>query len=101
VKTIGSAAASGKTWNKSSLHYLEGKVQLKQFYKKQSIKHILCSRSNNGAAFVPDSETSLCQSRENRPVFLVGLKMAACYGGKENNGSQKTQDQAYHRSNTQ
>ncbi len=24
------------------------------------------------------------QSRENRPSFLVGLKMATCYGGKEN-----------------
>jgi hypothetical protein len=32
-------------------------VQLKQFYKNQSIKQILCSQTNNGAAFVPDSET--------------------------------------------
>ncbi len=49
------------------LLYLEGKIQLKHFYKKQSIKQILCSQSNNGAAFVLDSETSFCR-----------LKMAAC-----------------------
>jgi hypothetical protein len=30
--------------------YLEGKVQLKHFYKKQSKKHILCSQSNNAMA---------------------------------------------------
>jgi hypothetical protein len=40
------------------LLYLEGKVQLKHFYKNQSIDHILCSQTNNGAALVPDSETS-------------------------------------------
>jgi hypothetical protein len=35
------------------LLYLEGKVQLKHFYKNQSIQGILCSHTNNGAAFVP------------------------------------------------
>jgi hypothetical protein len=40
------------------LLYLEGKVQLKHFYKK----HIPWSRSNNGAAFVPNSETSLAKA---------------------------------------
>jgi hypothetical protein len=56
---------------------LEGKVQLKHFYKKQSIKHTLCSQSYNGAAFVPLPKTSFAKSRENHPTFLVGLKMAA------------------------
>jgi hypothetical protein len=37
-------------------------VQLKHFFKKQSIKHILCFQSNNGAAFVPNSETSFAKA---------------------------------------
>jgi hypothetical protein len=41
------------------LLYLEGKLQLKHFYTNQSIEHILCSQTNNGAAFVPDSEARL------------------------------------------
>ncbi len=58
--------------------YLEGKLQLKHFYKKQGIKHILCSQSNNGAAFVPDSETSLAKAGKIQTAFLVGFKMATC-----------------------
>jgi hypothetical protein len=43
-----------------TLQYLEGKVQLRLFYKKQIIYHILCSKIlTNGAGFVPESETSL------------------------------------------
>ncbi len=55
------------------LLYLEGKVQLKHFYKNQSIEHILCSLTNNGAAFVPDSEASL-KSREISPCFTFRFK---------------------------
>jgi hypothetical protein len=49
--------------------YLEGRVQLKHFYKKQSIKHILCSQSYNGAVFVPDSENSFCRFKKWRLPF--------------------------------
>jgi hypothetical protein len=52
-------------------------VQLKHFYKNQSIKQILCSQTNNGAAFVPDPETSFAKAGKILPSFLVGLKMAA------------------------
>jgi hypothetical protein len=53
------------------------KVQLKHFYKKQSIKQIPCSQTSNGAAFVPDPETSFAKARIFLPAFLDGLKMAA------------------------
>jgi hypothetical protein len=56
---------------------LEGKVQLKNFCKKQSMKYTLCTQFNNGAVFVPSPKTSFAKSRENHPAFLVGLKMAA------------------------
>ena len=53
--------------------YLEGRVQLKHFYKKQSIKHILCSQSNNGAAFVPDYKTNSAGPGKS-PISLSVLK---------------------------
>jgi hypothetical protein len=48
-------------------------VQLEHFYKKQSIKHILCSQSNNGAAFVPDSETSFARLVEAEKILLINF----------------------------
>jgi hypothetical protein len=47
----------------SFLLYLEGKVQLRHFYKKH-IAHPLFQDPTNGAAFVPDSETNLAASGE-------------------------------------
>jgi hypothetical protein len=55
---------------------LEGKVQLKHFYKNQNLKVILRSQTTNGAAFVPVSETGFVKAGKLL-AFLVGLKMAA------------------------
>jgi hypothetical protein len=63
---------------------LEGKVQLKHFFKNQSKKLIHCSQIKNDAAFVPVSETSFAKDGKFLTAFLVGLKMAARKGGKEN-----------------
>jgi hypothetical protein len=55
--------------------YLEGRVQLKHFDKKPSIKHILCSQSNDGAAFIPYSETSFCRFK-NGGLIKAGKKIS-------------------------
>ncbi len=53
-------------------------MQLKHFYKNTLIKHILDSQTDNGAVFVPESETrSYAKVGKFLPAFLVGLKMAA------------------------
>jgi hypothetical protein len=66
-------------WNKWSCKlYLEGKVQLRHFYKKQITYHFLFSKPNNGAAFVPKSETSLAVSGEWPGFLLVSLKVPKC-----------------------
>jgi hypothetical protein len=54
-------------------------VQLGHFYKKQSTDNSslpLFQDPNNGAAFVPKSETSLAGLGECPGFLLVGLKMA-------------------------
>jgi hypothetical protein len=56
---------------------LEGKVQLKHFYKNHFMKHILHSQTINGAAFVPEAETSFGKAGKFLHAFLMGLKMAA------------------------
>jgi hypothetical protein len=65
------------SWNKWSFTLFGSENELKQFYKNQSIKQILCSQTNNGAAFVPVPETSFAKAGIYLPSFLVGLKMAA------------------------
>jgi hypothetical protein len=62
------------------LLYLEGKVQLKHFYKNQNLTIILRSQKN-GTAFVPVAETGFVKAGKLLPAFLVGLKMAARLDG--------------------
>jgi hypothetical protein len=51
-------------------------VQLRHFYKKQIIVRHLFPDPNNGAAFVPEAETSLAGSGEWPGFLLVSLQMA-------------------------
>jgi hypothetical protein len=59
------------------LLYLKGKVQLKHFFENHLIKQILHSQTNNGAAFVPESETIFGKAGKFLPAFLVGFITAA------------------------
>ncbi len=72
-------------WNKWSCKlYLEGKVQLIHFYKTpDNITRPLFQDTNNGAASVPEFETSLAVPGEWPGFLLVGLKVADKTGGEK------------------
>jgi hypothetical protein len=55
----------------------ESEAETFLLYKNTLINHILYSQTNNGAAFVPESETSFGKAGKLLLVFLVGSKMAA------------------------